>query len=139
MTRTAVEPGSVGIAAGYGPKPVGEHEGLCERLLRIESSNPYAAEGQMTTNWHRNPDGPEAATTIRTQAAELERLRAGLEEVVCWYGEAPHTFPDWKTTAQALSQMAQNVLDGHPALSTPETRALSDTPPETGTGTEGGR
>jgi hypothetical protein len=78
------------------------------------------------------------ATTIRTQAAELERLRAGLEEVVCWYGEAPHTFPDWKTTAQALSQMAQNVLDGHPALSTPETRALSDTPPEkNGTSREG--
>jgi hypothetical protein len=135
MTRTAVEPGSVGTPERREPNPITpvEHEGLCARL---EAMHEHWIRGHATRPI--NPDGPEAATTIRTQAAELERLRAGLEEVVCWYGEAPHTFPDWKTTAQALSQMAQNVLDGHPALSTPETRALSDTPPEkNGTSREG--
>lgn len=60
--------------------------------------------------------------SARRDAEEIERLRAGLEEVVCWFGEAPHTFPDWKVTAEALADMAQNVLDGHPALSSPASR-----------------
>lgn len=62
------------------------------------------------------------ADRIATLEAEVVRLNDGLSEVVCWFGEAPHTFPDWKTTAEALADMAQNVLDGHPALSTPESR-----------------
>ena len=61
--------------------------------------------------------------SARRDAEEIERLRAGLEEVVCWFGEAPHTFPDWKVTAEALADMAQNVLNGHPALSSPASRA----------------
>jgi hypothetical protein len=32
----------------------------------------------VTTNWNRNPDGPEAAATIERQAAEIKRLRAAL-------------------------------------------------------------
>jgi len=45
--------------------------GLCERLRAVESSR----HGGVTTNWHRNPDGPEAADTLERQAAEIERLR----------------------------------------------------------------
>jgi hypothetical protein len=45
---------------------------LSERLRAAESSG----HGGVTTNWHRNPDGPEAANTIKRQAAEIERLRA---------------------------------------------------------------
>lgn len=61
--------------------------------------------------------------SARRDAEEIERLRAGLEEVVCWFGEAPNTFPDWRVTAEALADMAQNVLEGHPALSSPASRA----------------
>jgi hypothetical protein len=48
--------------------------GLCERLRAVESSG----HDGVTTNWHRNPDGPEAADTIERQAAEIERLRKAL-------------------------------------------------------------
>ena len=44
---------------------------LCERLRAVESSG----HGGVTTNWHRNPDGPQAADTLERQAAEIERLR----------------------------------------------------------------
>ena len=55
--------------------------------------------------------------------AENRAYRTGLEEIVCWFGEAPNTFPDWKSCAEALADMAQNVLDGHEALSSPESRS----------------
>jgi len=48
--------------------------GLCERLRAVESSR----HGGVTTNWHRNPDGIEAANTLERQAAEIERLREAL-------------------------------------------------------------
>jgi hypothetical protein len=128
-----------------------DHEAELEKLCRkLEASTRYEHQDGPTLTSHRNPDGPEAARLLREmaaenaslkraheaakmravhmsntfaeQAAENKRLRAGLGEVVCWFGEAPHTFPDWKTCAEALADMAQNVLDGHPALSTPETR-----------------
>ena len=61
--------------------------GLCEKLRAVESSG----HGTVTTNWHRNPDGPEAAATIERQAAEIERLRGALEEadrlLVAYTGE----------------------------------------------------
>lgn len=44
---------------------------LLDRLRKVESG-PTRHPG-VATNWHRNPDGPEAAT-------EIERLRARLEE-----------------------------------------------------------
>ena len=52
--------------------------GLCERLRAVESSG----HGDVTTNWHRNPDGPPAADTLERQAAEIERLREALENVL---------------------------------------------------------
>jgi hypothetical protein len=51
--------------------------GLCERLRAVESSG----HGGVTTNWNRNPDGPQAAATIERQAAEIERLRAALVRI----------------------------------------------------------
>jgi len=53
--------------------------GLCERLRAVESSRKFGVTTAVTTNWHRNPEGPEAADTIERQAAEIERLRGALE------------------------------------------------------------
>jgi hypothetical protein len=65
--------------------------GLCERLRAVESSG----HGGVTTNWRRNPDGPEAADTLERQAAENERLREALEEadrlLVAFTGEGTAT------------------------------------------------
>jgi hypothetical protein len=52
--------------------------GLCEKLRAVESSG----HGGVTTNWHRNPYGPEAANTIERQAAEIKRLRGALDEII---------------------------------------------------------
>jgi len=55
--------------------------GLCERLRVVESSrepSDWSGIRQVTTNWHRNPDGPEAADTLERQAAENKRLRGAL-------------------------------------------------------------
>jgi hypothetical protein len=61
--------------------------GLCERLRAVESSG----HGGVTTNWHRNPDGIEAADTLERQAAEIERLREAAQAVIDRW-EAPR----WK-------------------------------------------
>ena len=55
--------------------------GLCERLRAVESSRVHGgfSADRATTNWHRNPDGPQAADTLERQAAEIERLRGALE------------------------------------------------------------
>ena len=58
--------------------------GLCERLRAVESSrepSDWSGIRQVTTNWHRNPDGPEAADTLERQAAENKRLRVALERI----------------------------------------------------------
>jgi hypothetical protein len=66
--------------------------GLCERLRAVESSGHggFSAD-RATTNWHRNPDGPEAADTLERQAAEMERLRRAAQAVIDRW-ETPH----WK-------------------------------------------
>jgi len=51
--------------------------GLCERLRAVESSG----HGGVTTNWYRNPEGPEAADTLERQAAEIKRMRVALERI----------------------------------------------------------
>jgi hypothetical protein len=61
--------------------------GLCERLRAVESSG----HSGVTTNWHRNPDGPEAADTLERQAAENKRLRGAAQAVIDRW-ETPH----WK-------------------------------------------
>jgi hypothetical protein len=71
--------------------------GLCERLRAVESSRVHGgfSADRATTNWYRNPDGPEAADTIERQAAEIERLREALKEadrlLVAFTGEGTAT------------------------------------------------
>ena len=55
------------------------YSGLIERLNKVESGadcNP--GRTGMVTNWHRNPDGPEAASAIRDLEAEHARKDAAL-------------------------------------------------------------
>lgn len=47
---------------------------LVERLRKVESAASFA--GEPTTNWHRNPDGPEAADQIAILESELARVTA---------------------------------------------------------------
>ena len=56
------------------PDPVA----LVERLLKVESGNADFVTG-LCTNWHRNPEGPEAADLIERQAATLEAMASALE------------------------------------------------------------
>ena len=56
------------------PDPVA----LVERLLKVESGNADFVTG-LCTNWHRNPDGPEAAAAIEAQAARIAELEGGLK------------------------------------------------------------
>lgn len=46
---------------------------LEERLRKVECSR-YVQPDEVTTCWHRNPDGPEAADRIRTYREALERI-----------------------------------------------------------------
>lgn len=57
--------------------------GLCERLRKVESSRESVGhyDGHVTTNWHRNPDGPEAAAAIESLSAENEALRRVVKQV----------------------------------------------------------
>lgn len=50
--------------------------GLCERLRKVESSRESVGhyDGHVTTNWHRNPDGPEAAAAIESLVSALDAL-----------------------------------------------------------------
>ena len=54
--------------------------GLCERLRRKAGFNdPVTGE---YVNFPTQPDGPQAADTLERQAAEIERLREALENVL---------------------------------------------------------
>lgn len=48
---------------------------LEDRLRKVESSRKWAGDDDITTCWHRNPDGPEAADRLRTYREALERIR----------------------------------------------------------------
>jgi hypothetical protein len=80
--------------------------GLCERLRAVESSG----HGGVTTNWHRNPDGPEAADTLERQAAEIKRLRGALEvarhALVCT--------ENLRCTDQSIEALAAKLVNGVP-------------------------
>lgn len=45
---------------------------LLERLVAVESSRP---DSDCTTNWYRNPDGPEAKARIEALEGEVARLK----------------------------------------------------------------
>jgi hypothetical protein len=52
--------------------------GLCERL---RARQDHAFHGRASGRPF-NPDGPEAADTLERQAAEIERLREGLGDIL---------------------------------------------------------
>lgn len=52
---------------------------LIERLRAVESSRPDSIG--ISTNWYRNPDGPDAADALTTLSARVETLEAALREV----------------------------------------------------------
>lgn len=49
------------------------------RLRAVESSS---TRSEVSTNWHRNPDGPEAADAIRTLRERNAALVEGLEWIM---------------------------------------------------------
>jgi hypothetical protein len=57
--------------------------GLCERLRVVESSRVHGgfSADRATTNWHRNPDGPQAADTLERQAAKIKQLEKALAAI----------------------------------------------------------
>ena len=52
---------------------------LIERLRKVESNAVNYTD--IATNWYRNPDGPEAADTIETQASQIASLTAALKGI----------------------------------------------------------
>lgn len=53
---------------------------VVERLRAVESSRVHGgfSADRAVTNWHRNPDGPEAAALIESLLAEREGMRVAL-------------------------------------------------------------
>lgn len=167
MTRTAVEPGSVGTPERREPNPITpvEHEGLTQAKLLADWVSDYESD-DLDEDQILVDDGLRefplnavkiAATTIRTQAAELERLRGALTEqsisdaveTVLTDGgaEQPYGVIAERVAAILFDEIAApackycgpGVITGLPSnacencmgtgLSDPA-RALSDTPPE---------
>jgi hypothetical protein len=70
---------------------------LLERLRRVESGSP---RGEFMTNWHRNPDGPEAADRIERLRAACSRQNEEICQVLGkalgypWFKDDPANFPD---------------------------------------------
>lgn len=54
---------------------------IVERLCAVERSE-VCETTRTTTNWYRNPDGPEAADEITRLRAEVERLKEFVQSVI---------------------------------------------------------
>ena len=50
------------------------HDDLIARLLKVESSTQNMSNS-FTTNWYRNPDGPEAVRAIESLQSQLAEAR----------------------------------------------------------------
>jgi hypothetical protein len=89
---------------------------LIERLNRVESSAPlYSGDMRPTTNWFRNPDGPEAAAEIFRLTAEVARLREALNEMLPRYCEMFSALmlgdPDIDSVAVQIARAALEATD----------------------------
>lgn len=94
----------------------------------IAAASPAVVARLISAARERDAEIERAVELVsRRLTAERDALKEALEEIVCWFGEAPHTFPDWKTCAEALSQMAENALEGRPALAVPVARQALNT------------
>lgn len=97
---------------------------LIERLRQVESSG----EGEATTNWYRNPDGPEAADRI---ALLEEELRLAGEHLYL----AAEAVDDWGAYAGAYFQ-TKHGLDGQIAEIKAQARQAAQALAETEVGGE---
>jgi len=86
--------------------------GLCERLRAVESSRKFGVTTAVTTNWHRNPEGPKAADTLERQAAEIERLRGALRNIQI---EAEREEGRWVHLKRVIAINARAALTGEDA------------------------
>jgi len=53
--------------------------GVVQRLRKVEGTSPDSIG--ISTCWHRNPDGPEAADTIEELLEPAQRLIAAIDEL----------------------------------------------------------
>lgn len=56
------------------------HAELLAKLRQVDSFNKHGHPGAICTNWHRNPEGPEAANIIEALLSEIAALRGDLTE-----------------------------------------------------------
>ena len=59
------------------------------------------------------------AENCRMVADLLRRYHQALCSIVSWHADARDVFPDWKTTAEALSDIAEKALAGQDWLEEP--------------------
>jgi len=93
--------------------------GLCERLRAVESSrgpSNWSGIREVTTNWHRNPDGTKAADALERLAAEIERLREALRNIKALPDLSKNPADDFDRGARAArldaADIAQAALTG---------------------------
>ena len=78
------------------------------RLRKVEGSSPDRIG--ISTNWYRNPDGPEAADLIEAQQADLAKLRKQVENA----REALERISSGRSSVTECSLIARIALKGQP-------------------------
>jgi hypothetical protein len=81
--------------------------GLCERLRAVESSRKFGVTTAVTTNWHRNPDGPEAADAIERLSSENATLTDEIDKIA----DQAFAADDRATKAAAEIERLRGLLD----------------------------
>ena len=81
---------------------------IVERFRKVEGSSPDRIG--ISTNWYRNPDGPEAADLIEAQQADLAKLRKQVENA----REALERISSGRSSVTECSLIARIALKGQP-------------------------
>ena len=89
---------------------------LIERLNKIES-DPIGCG--LAQNWHRNPDGPEAATAITTLQAQRDEFREALGKAVETLAAGRHLIGKYTPDHHWLSEHDKRI-DELKALAAPQ-------------------
>ena len=84
-------------------------ERVTARLREVESGHADPVTG-LCTNWHRNPEGPEAADLIERQTATLEAMASALERIVRPPVGLGHSAALTRVAFEALTQYRQGDL-----------------------------
>ena len=77
---------------------------IVERFRKVEGSSPDRIG--ISTNWYRNPDGPEAADLIEAQQADLAKLRKQVENA----REALERISSGRSSVTECSLIARQAL-----------------------------